>query len=99
MKLKTYCLALFMCVFTGLYAQEIEGSLKYCGSDEMRDQLFHTFPGRQQKIIRSHQELEAFTQQYISSNSAQRSGNSTVYVIPIVFHVIHNYGVENITDA
>jgi len=32
--------------------------------------------------------------------STDAKGNkTTVYTIPIVFHIIHEYGVENITDA
>lgn len=41
--------------------------------------------------------LESFTEQYTAQHASERSGN--VLIIPIVFHVIHNYGVENISDA
>jgi hypothetical protein len=41
--------------------------------------------------------LEAFTDQYTAQHASERSGN--VLIIPIVFHVIHNYGVENISEA
>jgi PKD repeat protein len=39
--------------------------------------------------------LNSFTKEYV------RNGNKTeeVYIIPIVFHVLHNYGSENISDA
>ena len=38
-------------------------------------------------------ELEAFTSQFTSSNER------VLKVIPIVFHVIHNYGSENIAKS
>jgi hypothetical protein len=38
-------------------------------------------------------ELEAFTQQFTSSS------DRAIKVVPIVFHVIHNYGSENIAKS
>jgi PKD repeat protein len=49
-----------------------------------------------QRVAQANNELESFTQQYISDG--ERGGGSG-YVIPIVFHIVHNNGPENITDA
>ncbi|MBN2681366.1 MAG: T9SS type A sorting domain-containing protein [Bacteroidales bacterium] len=45
------------------------------------------------EISISKQNLDTFTRQWISNNQK----DDEVYVIPVVFHVIHNYGVENIS--
>lgn len=47
-------------------------------------------------FLRQRQELEKFIQRYAT---AERRNNGTVYIIPIVFHILHNYGGENISDA
>lgn len=43
--------------------------------------------------LQSKHELEKFTQQYISSGFK----NDTLIIIPVVFHIVHNYGPENIS--
>jgi PKD repeat protein len=48
------------------------------------------------RIAASNAELEAFTEEFAQDPS--RGGGST-YVIPVVFHIIHNNGPENIPDA
>jgi hypothetical protein len=76
-----------------LKAQE---TLLHCGTDEMRQQLFDNHPEFHSGIINANKQLQDFTKQYISQNSNKRSGQ--IYVIPVVFHVIHNFGAENISD-
>lgn len=71
-----------------------------CYTDEMHQEIFDSNPGIHQKIITNYNELEAFTQQYIVNHHSDNFQRGAVlYTIPIVFHVIHNYGPENISDA
>ena len=58
-----------------------------CGTDEMVRKSLAQHP----ELLIDRAELEAFTRQFTSP--AERE----IKVIPIVFHVIHNYGVENIS--
>jgi len=76
-----------------LKAQE---NLLHCGTDEMRQQLFDNHPELHQGIVNANKELQDFTNQYVSQNLNGRGGQ--VYIIPVVFHVIHNFGAENISD-
>jgi hypothetical protein len=39
--------------------------------------------------------LEAFTKEYIRANKNLK--DEQIYVVPVVFHIVHNYGEENIT--
>ncbi len=77
-----------------LFAQE---PLKYCGTDEMSFELFQNNPDLQQTMIANREQLKYFTARYISENRANRNADS-LYIIPVVFHVIHTYGAENISE-
>lgn len=70
---------------------------QFCGTDEMHQQLYKSDSGIHQKIIENHQWLQEFTQEYIKNNYNNRQTVS--YTIPVVFHVIHLNGPENISDA
>ena len=65
----------------------------HCGADEMRIQTLETKPKIAEAVIARDAELEAFTREF--ENSSERGGQ--VYTIPVVFHVIHKYGNENIS--
>ena len=52
-----------------------------------------------QSFYDSQNELEQFTLSYIESVYAKSDRvDDTIYIIPIVFHVIHGGGIENISD-
>ena len=63
--------------------------IQRCGSHIMNDAALMNHP----ELRVAQEELEAFTEQY-SPDAAERS---VLTVIPIVFHIIHNYGSENIS--
>lgn len=50
---------------------------------------------RDSTILETRLKLEKFTKDYI--NSKDKSDN--LLIIPVVFHVVHNYGTENISKA
>jgi hypothetical protein len=70
--------------------------IKQCGTDEMHQRLYMGFPGIHNKVIQNNIELEQFTANYSLNPEAKAS---VLYTIPVVFHIIHNYGIENISDA
>ena len=59
--------------------------------------LHQNDPQRLHRIADDEAALEAFTQQYAQLSEAERGGST--YVLPVVFHIIHNNGPENISDA
>lgn len=65
----------------------------HCGQGEIRDQLKHDHP----EIFKN---IEAGYPAYQSAMNATRSGKteSVDYVIPVVFHIMHDDGTENISD-
>ncbi|MBX7094767.1 MAG: T9SS type A sorting domain-containing protein [Flavobacteriales bacterium] len=71
--------------------------IKYCGQ-----------PAFEQRVKKSvgygpvHQAMddayENEIQQIIASQAGEQRGSQTIYVIPIVFHIVHEGGPENISD-
>ena len=59
-------------------AQEISP----CSTDEMNELLIQQDPG----IIKITEELEEFTRNYIKNKNPK-----STYVIPVVFHIMHNH--------
>jgi PKD repeat protein len=88
---------LTICLYTAINAQNQNDKLleQFCGTDEMHQKLFKEHPEFNEKIIRNNEILNEFTRNFINTKNQK----SQVYIIPVVFHVIHNFGTENISDA
>ena len=92
MKKKIIISCLAFLAISRLNAQEV----KPCSTDEMNEQYFLDHPEEQSAILKARQDLLKHSSNYEqSSNKAA----GTVYTIPIVFHVLHQGGFENISDA
>ena len=100
--------AAFLACSVNLSAQHVQlgpDGLHHCGTDEHMAQVFLEHPELKAQFEASQAAAEAqdaidFQNGYQNSNArnSQSSAQST-YVIPIVFHIIHDYGSENISDA
>lgn len=79
--------SLLLC--TPLCAQQVP----FCGTNNSRvlEQLHHNDPAMIQAIADADAELEEHTQNF-------SEGSRSTYTVPVVFHIIHNYGPENISD-
>ena len=66
-----------------------------CGQFEAEERIKNEHSESYPRIIRDNEELEHYTQKYAARESNNRG---TVYVIPVVFHIIHNNGKENISN-
>ncbi|MEZ4798694.1 MAG: M43 family zinc metalloprotease [Flavobacteriales bacterium] len=67
----------------------------YCGQVGRTAKLFEDHPGCSHQADIAAQDLEQWTQDFISEG---RGGSQEIYIIPVVFHIIHNNGPENISD-
>lgn len=78
------------------FAQE---SYKVCGTAKKAEAALLLDP----TYFQNHEALESFTRQYIAAqkkNAVDRTSNlPVIYKIPVVFHIMHDYGVENISKA
>lgn len=90
--MKNILLLASIIICTQLFAQQTP----FCGTDEMHQQIFTEYPEYNAGIVRAHEELQNFTNQYI--NSPHPKVNEP-YIIPVVFHIIHDNGPENINDS
>ncbi len=80
-----------------------QNNLLHCGADEMRISTLKQNPGVAKAVIQRDGQLETFTKSFIQDQItnpvAAKTSSAATYIIPVVFHVIHNYGMENISDA
>lgn len=69
----------------------------WCGSDAVNNAAEASNPAARQ----ARQQLADYTAEYIKNNPSSYFRNNGVvqFIIPVVFHVIHNCGPENISDA
>lgn len=65
-----------------------------CLFDYKHQQAIEQFPELSQQETKYEDELA----QYIQNKSLSKS-SSTNYIIPVVFHVLHDNGIQNISDA
>ncbi|HTF05347.1 MAG TPA: hypothetical protein VK826_15060, partial [Bacteroidia bacterium] len=81
-----------------------------CGTDEAVARSLEANPAlkaeyEENQRIAEEQDRVAFMQGYPRTSNNQRNGNPNSvqsppqYIIPVVFHIIHDYGAENISDA
>lgn len=75
----------------------------HCGADEMRISTLKQNHEIAKAVIKRDAQLENFTQSFVQNATtnlnAAKTNSTATYIIPIVYHVIHNYGNENISDA
>jgi PKD repeat protein len=83
---------LFVAGTTSFFAQQHE--VRFCGQTEATERLFKRFPMAELDADLANKKLEKETEEA----HYRMGGNDEVYIIPVVFHVVHNYGPENISD-
>ena len=65
-----------------------------CGTTHYVNKSLSDHPEKQHIL----NDLNNFTKEFISQNQHCRNADTT-YIIPVVVHVIHNYGSERITES
>ena len=84
-----------MLLFTAINASSQDVSESdwdfYCLTDSVYDDLV----ARNPQVALNRAKLNDFVRQYISNNP--RRDDDEVYVIPVVFHIVHEYGAENVS--
>lgn len=89
---------LLILIFTALLNNQSFGQqLKHCYTDEATNEALKNNP----EAAIARERLEKYTEDY--SKHVKQAGSQkvlgTVYVIPVVFHILHTWGGENISDA
>ena len=65
-----------------------------CGTTQAHQRLYEKHP----ELEKAQAEYNAILDEQIKTKKANRTAEQ-VYIIPIVFHIIHTNGSENISDA
>lgn len=89
--MKRILYALSLLPIVGAFNYAAAQSQLPCSTDEMVNKSLREHPELQRNV----EELERFTEGFTATHQPGRA----VLIIPIVFHIIHNYGTENISDA
>jgi PKD repeat protein len=78
-------------------------SPKYCHTDEMVKRSLDAHPELRKEYLDEQARLEAIDKEAFKNGYKQDQNRSVemppVYIIPVVFHIIHQNGPENISDA
>jgi PKD repeat protein len=89
MRIIASVIMLFVCGF----AQAQVSDLNYCGTTEKSQAKRNADPS----IWIQQEQLSRFVKEWVANHEADLR-DEELYVIPIVFHVIHDYGYENLSD-
>lgn len=68
--------------------------VNHCGTTEASKEIYQQHP----ELLKLQDEYNALLNQKIAAKELQRNSNDQVYIIPVVFHVLHVNGAENISD-
>lgn len=78
---------------TGVRQVAFSQDLNHCGATEMQLSLWEQYP----ELWQAQQAYDQQIHDQVANTGSTRDENE-VYIIPIVFHVLHNYGSEYISD-
>lgn len=93
---KIYFAVLQVLAFVSI-GQAQQQTPRFCGTSEKMEELRNSDPKIKASLDASRAELEAFTANYIK-NVYDPNDKAAIYTIPMVFHIIHTGGIENISD-
>jgi PKD repeat protein len=100
----SFCLFAITFVLAGMSLNPASGQQKLpCGTDIVTEQLFSKHP----ELLEKYNQYETYTQNYVRNLEAKKAKDvhriagvaPTAYIIPIVFHILHQNGPEDISDA
>jgi PKD repeat protein len=86
-QLKQYVVILFM-----LWSVEGVSQHFNCGTPAAQQEIYNTYPD----LIHQQELYDNFIRDYVLQHYGQTG--RTQLIIPVVFHIIHDYGVENLPD-
>ncbi len=97
MKRKCYNLILMSALFfvASTVTLTAQTTVTPCGSDEHLMEMFKKYPDLQRQYDEYNKQMDLD----IINNRGVKAQNSPVLYIPVVFHIIHINGTENIADA
>ena len=93
-KMRIVLTFLAVIVMLSASAQEI----RYCGQTQATEALFAKYPHLRHENEQSQTDFQAAYEERLANRANRGGGDEEVYIIPVVFHIIHDNGEENISD-
>lgn len=93
--MKKSLLIILIAAFNALTASAQDTGFKHCDTDHMWNKYVQSDPSALEK----QQQLLDYTLSRILPGEAAKTSGTIQFTIPVVFHIIHNYGPENISKA
>jgi PKD repeat protein len=82
-----------------LVGNSLHAQLRPCSTDEMRQRMIAQNPD----LLHQEHQYEVGLQEYLQARAGQRDNDSTIYVLPMVFHILYDPTIgsdaHNISDA
>src|ERR1051326_4891480 len=97
---KCLALAALALFFTAEKIHAQQNDYLHCGIEDAMTELFNKHP----ELAAEHQALQQQAQQEaqnyrLSHHLSPADTNAPMFIVPTVFHIIHQYGTEDISDA
>lgn len=91
--------ATFFFCFTSQFIYS-QNDYLHCGSTEAINKIFNANPQLKQEYLQREAQSALLDQQAFANDYTENKKKLLpIYIIPIVFHIIHMGGIENISDA
>lgn len=100
MKTLSTCI-LFLFCFNSFAQKGIPGvDFRQCSTSEKNNEIIENNPQKKQLLIDAHEKALQWTEKHYGEVKLDQNGKKVItYIIPVVWHVIHNNGPENISRA
>ncbi len=96
---KAFALAAFSLLTANTsFAQADQHENRQCGQTQALHELYQKYPGLQAEAEAKAAASMLEGKRNLEENNS-RSATPTPFIIPVVFHIVHDYGTENISDA
>lgn len=101
MKKFTSLLFTLICLYVCVNVIHAQNDYFNCGSTQQQNKLFNADPQLKQQFLERESELALQDVKDYASGYLENKGKQQlpIYIIPVVVHVIHQGGTENISDA
>jgi PKD repeat protein len=71
----------------------------FCQTSEKQNEWFAKHPELKNAFEQLQEKAEKEDQLFFAQGNQQRIASTTIYTVPVVFHILHLGGAENISDA
>ncbi len=94
LSINIFILTLLFSISFSVFAQDVPK----CRTYDAIDILLLKYPHLRDQMHEAEEDLEIHTREFIENKALRGGDDEEVYIIPVVFHIIHDGGEENISN-